>query len=145
MNTTVNLTDVGPAPTPPAWCEPGTLPTWDQLTEDRGGHRDRRVSREMSSNWVAAGAGKVRAICEHCGRRSRPVESMPDGRPTWDLPGWSSAPYPVDVEHRDGSHGTLFTCPGCRALADGRQRSGITPLLSPAPERAAAIRARVNR
>ncbi len=32
-----NLTDVGPAPTPPAWCPPDTIGQWDRLTDDYGG------------------------------------------------------------------------------------------------------------
>jgi hypothetical protein len=35
-NTTDHLTDIGPAPSPPAWCESGTEPTWDTLTLDGG-------------------------------------------------------------------------------------------------------------
>jgi hypothetical protein len=27
--------------------------------------------------------------------------------------GWSEAPYPVDCEHSDGSHGSTYTCPKC--------------------------------
>lgn len=31
------LADVGPATPPPPWCEPGTEPIWEQLTERYGG------------------------------------------------------------------------------------------------------------
>ncbi len=38
MPTNPDTFDVGPAPpTPPAWCEPGTQPTWEQLTAEYGG------------------------------------------------------------------------------------------------------------
>lgn len=30
-------TDIGPATPPPAWCEPGTEPSWDNLTDEFGG------------------------------------------------------------------------------------------------------------
>ena len=33
MSTDPDTTDAGPAPTPPAWCEPGTTGRWEQLTD----------------------------------------------------------------------------------------------------------------
>jgi hypothetical protein len=30
-------TDIGPATPPPAWCTPGTQPSWDRLTDEHGG------------------------------------------------------------------------------------------------------------
>jgi len=35
--TTDNTFDVGSAPAPPAWCEPGAQPSFEQLTEEYGG------------------------------------------------------------------------------------------------------------
>ncbi len=32
--TTDNLTDIGAAPQPPAWCEPGAQPSWDSVSDD---------------------------------------------------------------------------------------------------------------
>ncbi|AZV00788.1 hypothetical protein SEA_KIKO_40 [Gordonia phage Kiko] len=74
---------------------------------------------------------KVRAICQWCDRRSRPVAPRVGDAPSfWDLPGWSAAPYPRDFVHSDGSQGTVYTCPGCARLRDRRNAEGIRPLLS---------------
>jgi hypothetical protein len=37
MPTNPDTFDVGPAPTTPHWCEPGTQPSWEQLTAEYGG------------------------------------------------------------------------------------------------------------
>jgi hypothetical protein len=37
MTTDSDTFDVGPAPAPPPWCEPGTVGRWEELTEDYGG------------------------------------------------------------------------------------------------------------
>jgi hypothetical protein len=98
----------------------------------------------MITNWEPTKTGKARAICQYCDRRTKPRDPQPDGRPAFwcEFAGWSVAPYPVDFEHPDGSHGSLYCCPDCRRLSDERQRAGIRPLLSPTPERAAARIAR---
>lgn len=97
----------------------------------------------MTANWELTKTGEVRAICWSCDRRSKPVDPRPDARPTsWELYGWSSAPYPIDCENVDGSVGPKFTCPRCKRLRDDRDRRGVTPLLSPSTTRAAAIQAR---
>jgi hypothetical protein len=92
------------------------------------------------ANWEATKTGKVRAVCEWCGRRSSPVFPCNDGRPAlFDLGrGWSVAPYPIGYQHADGSRGPRYTCPACARVRDERQLAGIRPLLSPTPERAAA-------
>ena len=54
LNTTTdNLTDIGAAPTPPAWCEPGAQATWDQLTEQHGGHPIASWYRDFGGVWIA--------------------------------------------------------------------------------------------
>ena len=65
-------------------------------------------------NTLTTASGKVSAVCEFCGRQSRPVVPV-DGR-VWllDLPrGWSEAPYSPTFTHRDGSTGSLWQCPAC--------------------------------
>ncbi len=49
--TTDNLTDIGPAPTPPAWCEPGTQPTWDSVTDEGG--LIASWTRDIGNVWIA--------------------------------------------------------------------------------------------
>ena len=51
MNTT-NFTDIGPAAPAPAWCEPGTQPTFDSLTAD--GAPLAGWTRDVGANvWIA--------------------------------------------------------------------------------------------
>ena len=50
--TTDNLADIGPAPTPPAWCEPGTQPTWDSVTDEGG--LIASWCRDIGNVWMAA-------------------------------------------------------------------------------------------
>lgn len=66
-------------------------------------------------NCVSATKGRVAAICCHCGKRSKPCQPDSDGEPdTFTIGrGWSSAPYPHDFKHEDGSAGSTFTCPAC--------------------------------
>lgn len=74
--------------------------------------------------------GKVAAICEYCGRKSRRSHAAADGEPgILDLPaGWSIAPYPSGFSHGDGTCGSKYTCPACnKRLAGGnrlRARNG---------------------
>ncbi|AXH45804.1 hypothetical protein SEA_GEAZY_43 [Gordonia phage GEazy] len=97
----------------------------------------------ISNCEVTRDGRKVRAICQWCGRRSRPVAPRFGDEPSfWDLSGWSAAPYPEDFTHRDGSSGTVYTCPACARLRDRRRADGISPLLSPSPARTAAIASR---
>lgn len=60
---------------------------------------------------------KASAVCQCCGRRSRPVETDRDGEPElFDLArGWSQAPFPARFRHPDGSLGSKYTCPACNA------------------------------
>lgn len=90
------------------------------------------------ANYVSTRAGQVRAVCQWCDARSRPVDAAPDGRPvSYDL-GWRTAPFPPGYVHVDGSCGSLYTCPRCSRLARERQAAGVRPLLVPTPERIAA-------
>lgn len=74
-------------------------------------------------NRIETRTGKVRAVCQSCGKRSAPAPADDQGEP--ELfgmgPGWSCAPFPHDYVHKDGSVGSMFTCPDCRKkLADGQ-------------------------
>lgn len=72
--------------------------------------------------------GRMRPVCEFCGKVGRPVQAR------WDLrPGWSSIPNYDWIEHADGSFGTRFGCPDCN------KTRGPRPLH---PDRLAAARAR---
>lgn len=66
-------------------------------------------------NSVPNGFGKFSAVCQCCGRKSRAVKPLRDAEP--DLfemaRGWSTAPFPHDFIHVDGSRGSTFTCPSC--------------------------------
>lgn len=73
-------------------------------------------------NEVATSTGRRQAVCEFCGRRSRPVARLH----IWAVGGgWSCAPYSDHFEHFDGSRGTLWTCPRCSARLD--RGEGLTP------------------
>jgi hypothetical protein len=84
----------------------------------------------MNVNYVQARGGRVRAVCECCGRKSKPCTPDRHGEPdVFQLGGgWSEAPYPHDFKHDDGSMGTTFTCPACnKRLSTGealRTRTG---------------------
>ncbi|GAA4402895.1 hypothetical protein GCM10023168_13890 [Fodinibacter luteus] len=71
-------------------------------------------------NLERTAAGKVRPVCEFCGRKGRAVTPDECGRVSlWDLArGWSCAPYPEHVTHPDGSTGTLYQCPACTRRLD---------------------------
>jgi hypothetical protein len=67
-------------------------------------------------NWIPTTGGKLRAICQECGNKSRPLSRRRDGHPAIaELAyGWSCAPYPMTHMHVDGSVGSRFRCPDCR-------------------------------
>lgn len=68
------------------------------------------------ANFVTLRNGRVAAICEHCGKRSKSTEPDTDrgGEPIqWKIPGWASAPYPHDCKHENGSMGSTWCCPAC--------------------------------
>ncbi len=69
--------------------------------------------------------GRVAAICECCGRRSKSTKPNHKGEPElWEIGfGWSQAPYPADFKHDDGSVGSTYHCPSCCA----RSASSRTP------------------
>ena len=74
-------------------------------------------------NVVHTAAGLQSAVCQFCGRTSRPVRATRPGDrlSLFDVPaGWSCAPYPEDFVHEDGSTGTQWCCRKCgRRLASG--------------------------
>ena len=51
--TTDNLTDIGAAPTPPAWCEPGAQPSWDSVTNDSDRIGFASWCRDFDDVWVS--------------------------------------------------------------------------------------------
>ena len=51
IDTPDQLTDVGPATPPPAWCLPDAAPRWEQLTD--GGGNIGMWSRDFGDVWVA--------------------------------------------------------------------------------------------
>jgi hypothetical protein len=55
VTTPKELTDVGPATPPPAWCLPDAEPRWERLTEEFGGGTVCSWTRTVSDDvWVAA-------------------------------------------------------------------------------------------
>lgn len=92
----------------------------------------------MIANHIVTSTGRIRAVCEHCGRLSRPVDFTPGWRVNlFDIgTGWSVAPYPPSFVHDDGSTGSLYTCTRCNQ----RRRQGGH--LAPTPKRAEARTAR---
>lgn len=66
-------------------------------------------------NAVRTRTGRLRPVCQVCNKQGASVHAGPEGQPSmWALPrGWSTAPYPADFQHRDGSTGSTFTCPSC--------------------------------
>lgn len=94
------------------------------------------VGGVVNVNTVTTSSGKVQAVCEFCGRMSRPVALAADGRLSLlDLPrGWSEAPYSPTFTHEDGSTGSLWQCPGCvRRLHRGeglRARTATNPAVT---------------
>lgn len=80
-----------------------------------------------SLNYVPARNGKLKAVCQCCGKLSPPLAPSRRGEPdVWNqYTGWSIAPYPADFKHADGSRGSKFTCPGC----DKKLRRGETLVL----------------
>lgn len=92
----------------------------------------------MIANHIPTTTGRVRAVCEWCDRKSRPVEAGRDGQPATEPAGWTVARFPADHRHGDGSVGATWTCAACRRQRDQRQRAGARPLLVPSPDRVAA-------
>ncbi|WP_152877991.1 hypothetical protein [Acinetobacter guerrae] len=65
-------------------------------------------------NYFMAKNGKVAAVCECCGKKSKYVSPSYDGQPCiWLCAGWSHAPFPKDFIHKDGSTGSRYDCPSC--------------------------------
>jgi hypothetical protein len=97
---------------------------------------------DAPANLERTRSGRVRPVCEFCGRKGRAVQLDESGRVHLHQlgQGWSEAPYPADLVHRDGSTGDLFTCPAC----DTRLRRGESLLSRGESEgaRAAAERAK---
>lgn len=81
-------------------------------------------------NHVTTSTGRMKAICQCCGRQSPSTEPSHGEPDLWAMPrNWSTAPYPHDCRHADGSVGSKYTCPACnrelRAGATLRLRSYI--------------------
>lgn len=95
---------------------------------------------KAEQNRVPAREGQVAAICRFCGLQAPPTPPNSCGEPDlWLMPqGWSEAPYPVDYHHRDGSAGSLYSCPACNShLATGqslRRRAYQRQSVSEAPQ-----------
>lgn len=72
-----------------------------------------------TANTTTTRAGKVRPVCETCGKLGRAVVPLNDGSvPMFGLSrGWSVAPYSPTFVHDDGSMGDRFVCPRCYAAA----------------------------
>jgi hypothetical protein len=62
---TDNLTDVGAAPAPPSWCEPGARPDW----QERGGH--------MVAVWLRVFGPYVWVECEDRTVNRRVLRTLP--------------------------------------------------------------------
>lgn len=76
-------------------------------------------------NQIPAGHGQARAVCEFCGATSpaAPINDMLGEIDDLSLPlGWSTAPYPPDYRHADGSVGSIYACPTCNARLTAGQR-----------------------
>lgn len=78
----------------------------------------RGFKEQSHANYTPTRGGKAAAICICCNRKSRPVEVCKDGEPDlWMMPkGWTQSPFPADFRHRDGSIGSIYTCPACNKL-----------------------------
>lgn len=74
----------------------------------------------MPRNVIITGSGKIRPVCEYCGRTTRSsYEAKNDRLSLADLPlSWSVLPFPNHVMHADGSTGTLHHCPSCTNRRD---------------------------
>lgn len=85
------------------------------------------MEKRTWQNFAPSTRGRVVALCQCCGRRSKPCDPDKDGEPdTFYIGrGWSSAPYPHEFRHEDGSVGSTFTCPTCNK----RLRAGETLVL----------------
>ena len=74
-----------------------------------------RTHATTAVNTMATRTGRVRLVCQFCGKLSRSLASAGLA----DLPnGWTMAPYADDYTHPDGSTGNLFRCPTCNARRD---------------------------
>lgn len=71
-------------------------------------------------NVIRHDDGRVSPVCEFCGAVGEPVTpGRPGGRLSiGDVEGWSTAPYPDDFVHEDGSTGSKWTCRTCQARMD---------------------------
>ncbi len=80
--------------------------------------------RPAPLNHTAPHRGRSSAVCKCCGTKSKPAALDLQGEPDlWFMPkGWSTAPFPANFRHTDGSKGSTYTCPGCNArLANGER------------------------
>lgn len=92
----------------------------DDVMSHTGGHRRLLAGgthAAKSVNSLSYTNGRASAVCWSCARKSNPVEVDRDAEPDlWELAdGWSQAPFPSHFVHRNGSVGSLYTCPSCNA------------------------------
>jgi hypothetical protein len=78
------------------------------------------VATRAPVNVVRTAAGKLRPVCEFCGKVGRAAAPFDGGDLTlWDVAqGWGEVPYPPDFVHEDGSRGSLWRCPACSLRMD---------------------------
>ena len=95
----------------------------------------------MIANQITTSSGRLRAVCEYCGRKTKPVLTQRDRLSILDVAvGWSVAPYPADFVHADSSCGSLWTCPRCNKRI--QQGMPVSPTLERAVRRQFAARLR---
>jgi hypothetical protein len=75
---------------------------------------------DQPMNVIRTKSGKLRPVCEFCGKVGRPATpTLRGGLSVLDVaPGWGCAPYPGAFVHRDGSTGSLWRCPTCERRMD---------------------------
>lgn len=66
-------------------------------------------------NKIATSKGTERAVCQYCGKQSRP---MPRASLAYISTGWATSPFPDHFMHADGSTGSTFRCPTCHKRRD---------------------------
>lgn len=85
-------------------------------------------------NHVEISPGLASAVCQCCGKRSRPARTDSSGEPDlWDMAqGWSQAPFPASYVQPDGSVGSTYHCPSCNGWARKGRRLQVRAYLSAA-------------
>lgn len=70
------------------------------------------------TNLIFLKSKNVKAVCQFCGKKSKPVPLAKNGEADcFELSiGWAVVPYPTSFLHSDGSVGSMYTCPSCNKL-----------------------------